>query len=142
MIYAARFETMNALLGFLTESCCGGVASRASARGRIAPTWVSPRSISSAMVGSTARPVGVYADLLSFEVLCGAFCSASGGCFTDEIPAVGPPYSGKPGMLHAPSVQIGTEGAPTLTQWARVSSSHRRSLDVRRDMRIRPSADF
>jgi ArsR family transcriptional regulator len=26
MIYAARFETMNALLGFLTENCCGGVA--------------------------------------------------------------------------------------------------------------------
>ena len=26
MIYAAHFETMNALLGFLTENCCGGVA--------------------------------------------------------------------------------------------------------------------
>jgi ArsR family transcriptional regulator, arsenate/arsenite/antimonite-responsive transcriptional repressor len=25
MIYAARFETMNALIGFLTENCCGGV---------------------------------------------------------------------------------------------------------------------
>jgi ArsR family transcriptional regulator len=24
MIYAARFETMNALLTFLTENCCGG----------------------------------------------------------------------------------------------------------------------
>jgi ArsR family transcriptional regulator len=24
MIYAARFETMNALLGFLTANCCGG----------------------------------------------------------------------------------------------------------------------
>src|ERR1700754_2835023 len=24
MIYAARFGTMNALLGFLTENCCGG----------------------------------------------------------------------------------------------------------------------
>jgi DNA-binding transcriptional ArsR family regulator len=24
MIYAARFETMNALLGFLTENCCQG----------------------------------------------------------------------------------------------------------------------
>ena len=24
MIYAARFETMSALLGFLTENCCGG----------------------------------------------------------------------------------------------------------------------
>jgi ArsR family transcriptional regulator, arsenate/arsenite/antimonite-responsive transcriptional repressor len=26
MIYAARFETMNALLSFLTENCCGGVS--------------------------------------------------------------------------------------------------------------------
>jgi DNA-binding transcriptional ArsR family regulator len=24
MIYAARFETMNVLLGFLTDNCCGG----------------------------------------------------------------------------------------------------------------------
>ena len=24
MIYAARFETMNALLGYLTDNCCGG----------------------------------------------------------------------------------------------------------------------
>src|SRR6267142_5943562 len=24
MIYAARFEAMNALLGYLTENCCGG----------------------------------------------------------------------------------------------------------------------
>jgi ArsR family transcriptional regulator len=26
MIYAARFETMNTLLGFLTENCCQGDA--------------------------------------------------------------------------------------------------------------------
>jgi len=25
MIYAAQFEQMNALLGFLTENCCAGV---------------------------------------------------------------------------------------------------------------------
>ena len=25
MIYAAQFDTMNALLAFLTENCCGGV---------------------------------------------------------------------------------------------------------------------
>src|SRR4030088_89867 len=25
MIYAAQFETMNSLLGFLTDNCCGGV---------------------------------------------------------------------------------------------------------------------
>jgi DNA-binding transcriptional ArsR family regulator len=28
MIYAARFETMNALLGFLTENCCHGAAEK------------------------------------------------------------------------------------------------------------------
>jgi DNA-binding transcriptional ArsR family regulator len=26
MIYAAQFETMNGLLGFLSENCCGGVS--------------------------------------------------------------------------------------------------------------------
>jgi DNA-binding transcriptional ArsR family regulator len=28
MIYAAQFETMNALLGFLTENCCQGAAEK------------------------------------------------------------------------------------------------------------------
>jgi ArsR family transcriptional regulator, arsenate/arsenite/antimonite-responsive transcriptional repressor len=28
MIYAARYETMNALLGYLTENCCQGRAQR------------------------------------------------------------------------------------------------------------------
>lgn len=27
LIYAARFEAMNGLLGYLTENCCGGLAS-------------------------------------------------------------------------------------------------------------------
>lgn len=31
MIYAARFDTMNALLGYLTENCCGGVVECAPA---------------------------------------------------------------------------------------------------------------
>src|SRR5437764_13593531 len=26
LIYAARFDRMNALIGFLTENCCGGVS--------------------------------------------------------------------------------------------------------------------
>jgi ArsR family transcriptional regulator, arsenate/arsenite/antimonite-responsive transcriptional repressor len=25
MIYAAQFETMNALIGYLTDNCCGGL---------------------------------------------------------------------------------------------------------------------
>jgi ArsR family transcriptional regulator, arsenate/arsenite/antimonite-responsive transcriptional repressor len=28
MVYSAHFETMNALLAFLTENCCGGVQDR------------------------------------------------------------------------------------------------------------------
>jgi ArsR family transcriptional regulator, arsenate/arsenite/antimonite-responsive transcriptional repressor len=31
MIYTARYETMNALLGYLTENCCGGKAQCAPA---------------------------------------------------------------------------------------------------------------
>ncbi len=31
MIYAAQFDTMNALLGYLTENCCGGDSSCAPA---------------------------------------------------------------------------------------------------------------
>src|SRR4051812_49599949 len=40
MIYAARYEAMNALVGFLTENCCGGVTKYAPAR--FAPE-ISPR---------------------------------------------------------------------------------------------------
>jgi ArsR family transcriptional regulator, arsenate/arsenite/antimonite-responsive transcriptional repressor len=32
MIYAARYEQMNALLGFLTENCCGSAGCAPSAR--------------------------------------------------------------------------------------------------------------
>jgi ArsR family transcriptional regulator len=32
MIYAARFETMNALLGYLTENCCKGHRNRTAPR--------------------------------------------------------------------------------------------------------------
>ena len=32
MIYTARYDTMNALLAYLTENCCGGASSR-----RVAP---------------------------------------------------------------------------------------------------------
>src|SRR3984957_17324456 len=31
MIYAAQFDTMNALLGYLTENCCGGATQCAPA---------------------------------------------------------------------------------------------------------------
>jgi ArsR family transcriptional regulator, arsenate/arsenite/antimonite-responsive transcriptional repressor len=30
MIYAARFETMNSLLGYLTDNCCGGAPCNAA----------------------------------------------------------------------------------------------------------------
>lgn len=38
MIYAARFDTMNALIGYLTENCCGG------APATCAPTTCKPAS--------------------------------------------------------------------------------------------------
>jgi len=34
MIYAARFETMNALLGYLSENCCGGTPEKCLPRAR------------------------------------------------------------------------------------------------------------
>jgi ArsR family transcriptional regulator, arsenate/arsenite/antimonite-responsive transcriptional repressor len=39
LIYAARFETMNGLLGYLTENCCSGVAD-------CAPTACAPKRAS------------------------------------------------------------------------------------------------
>ena len=50
MIYAARYDTMNALLGFLTENCCRGARARdsasprASRRARNAPKYQPERS--------------------------------------------------------------------------------------------------
>ena len=37
MIYAARFETMNALLGYLTDNCCGGQPEKCVPVQRCAP---------------------------------------------------------------------------------------------------------
>src|SRR6266436_4426989 len=34
MIYAAQYETMNSLLSYLTENCCGGVASGRATEGK------------------------------------------------------------------------------------------------------------
>src|SRR5262249_23446480 len=51
MIYAARFETMNALLGYLTENCCKGTrharagANCKSARSKRAKVPVSSRGV-------------------------------------------------------------------------------------------------
>jgi ArsR family transcriptional regulator, arsenate/arsenite/antimonite-responsive transcriptional repressor len=38
MIYAARFETMNALLGFLTENCCSGAPEKCKPVAACKPT--------------------------------------------------------------------------------------------------------
>jgi ArsR family transcriptional regulator len=43
MIYAARFEAMNALLGFLTENCCQG------APGKCAPSASKTSAVSKAL---------------------------------------------------------------------------------------------
>ena len=40
MIYAARYETMNALIGFLTENCCGGQTDQCAPVGACAPTQI------------------------------------------------------------------------------------------------------
>jgi DNA-binding transcriptional ArsR family regulator len=37
MIYAARYDTMNALIGFLTENCCGGQPGRCAPAAACAP---------------------------------------------------------------------------------------------------------
>ena len=37
MIYAARYDTMNALIGFLTEKCCGGQPERCAPAAACAP---------------------------------------------------------------------------------------------------------
>ena len=37
MIYAARFETMNALLDYLTHNCCGGAPERCAPISRCEP---------------------------------------------------------------------------------------------------------
>jgi ArsR family transcriptional regulator, arsenate/arsenite/antimonite-responsive transcriptional repressor len=37
MIYAARFETMNALLGYLTDNCCGGQPDQCAPAARCEP---------------------------------------------------------------------------------------------------------
>jgi ArsR family transcriptional regulator, arsenate/arsenite/antimonite-responsive transcriptional repressor len=44
MIYAARFETMNALLGYLTENCCGGAPEKCMPVARKMPKRAAARS--------------------------------------------------------------------------------------------------
>src|SRR5262249_385008 len=43
MIYAARYDTMNALLGYLTENCCRGRADRCVPAARMKRTPASAR---------------------------------------------------------------------------------------------------
>ncbi len=40
MIYAAQFETMDALLGFLTENCCGGAPEKCQQPAQCKPARV------------------------------------------------------------------------------------------------------
>jgi DNA-binding transcriptional ArsR family regulator len=44
MIYAARFETMNALLGYLTDNCCGGAPEKCMPVARKMAKRAAPRS--------------------------------------------------------------------------------------------------
>jgi ArsR family transcriptional regulator, arsenate/arsenite/antimonite-responsive transcriptional repressor len=43
MIYAARFETMNALLGYLTDNCCRGAPEKCAPSRRCDPAKVKRR---------------------------------------------------------------------------------------------------
>jgi ArsR family transcriptional regulator, arsenate/arsenite/antimonite-responsive transcriptional repressor len=51
MIYAARFETMNALLAYLTENCCGGDAEAC------APAVCEPKPARAKRVKTTASKI-------------------------------------------------------------------------------------
>ncbi|MEJ2378029.1 MAG: metalloregulator ArsR/SmtB family transcription factor [Pseudolabrys sp.] len=51
MIYAAQFETMNALLGFLTENCCQGSAEKC------APAICAPAKPNTAKSARAKSPV-------------------------------------------------------------------------------------
>src|SRR5258707_8557059 len=42
MIYATRFETMNALLGFLTQNCCGGAPEKCAPVATCKPARAKP----------------------------------------------------------------------------------------------------
>jgi DNA-binding transcriptional ArsR family regulator len=44
MIYAARFETMNALLGYLTDNCCGGAPEQCLPARQCAPAKAKRRN--------------------------------------------------------------------------------------------------
>lgn len=56
IIYRARFDTMNALLAFLTENCCAGAAQKADADACCPPTKKKqgPSSSKSTLKGSTS----------------------------------------------------------------------------------------
>jgi ArsR family transcriptional regulator len=43
MIYAARFETMNALLGYLTDNCCGGAPEKCLSQQQCVPAKAKKR---------------------------------------------------------------------------------------------------
>ena len=43
MIYAARFETMNELLGYLTDNCCQGAPEKCAPSRQCAPSKTNKR---------------------------------------------------------------------------------------------------
>jgi ArsR family transcriptional regulator, arsenate/arsenite/antimonite-responsive transcriptional repressor len=43
MIYAARYETMNALLGYLTDNCCQGASEECAPANKCAPATAKKR---------------------------------------------------------------------------------------------------
>src|ERR1044071_3223630 len=45
MIYAARYETMNALIGFLTENCCAGAGEKCAPSRKCEPAKTRRRKL-------------------------------------------------------------------------------------------------
>src|SRR5260370_3326412 len=55
MIYATRFETMNALLGFLTQNCCGGSPEKCAPGATCKPARAKPAKAGVSLNSSTCQ---------------------------------------------------------------------------------------
>jgi DNA-binding transcriptional ArsR family regulator len=58
LVYAARFDTMNALISYLTENCCAGSAGALGAAA-CAPAVCAPAALAPARASAGAAPVSV-----------------------------------------------------------------------------------
>ena len=59
MIYAAQFETMNELLAFLTENCCGGVSEKCKPAAACKPTRAKRAKVTAVRLAVPDQPFNV-----------------------------------------------------------------------------------